>query len=582
MREPVIDKVQMEAWLNTQPREVAAVIAARAALRALPLVMLGQAEPVASEVELLALRFFRSAAAILVNYDFGTLVSPKVTFEVKNLESTWWRRGPRIDVIQSFRSLSGISVGRLHKIAAERSLDFSIDAYSWVQDLIRSIDTGEVVGAASGETIAHIAMARDQDFFSVNSGHVNASRNVHGEPLWQIGEMPSDVQNLWLGLRDNLLGSNHDWEVWTDWYEARLEGRPANEPLEIARVTLPEDLWEQGPAAVNARIKELIAEHSAPREQLDLDQRPAPYTFGWQNDRIEAEPMREAPVDPEIAEDILDELREKASAALSGLKGNHADPRLIASVSSFLDCIQGRAAEIREGRLLMRFRALEADAAAFADPASDRERSTRALVADLAASAEDLISLYPKLRAMEANRLAMRFKVDERNYEAFRKAVDELTAIAEASPFVGASAVEALKDGSAEQQHLTTIIEGAGGERAQAEAIEKRSMIAGLQALDVRNFVSPVWKRCGEELNDIGAETWKRFRADLPKTLSGLLNSGVKVAVIGLVVGIGPKVVALGLLIKGFDRLGRWAQEVKDALDDKEDTSADGDDLINT
>jgi hypothetical protein len=30
----------------------------------------------------------------------------------------------------------------------------------------------------------------------------------------------------WSTLKDHLLAADEGWEVWTDWYEARLHGRP--------------------------------------------------------------------------------------------------------------------------------------------------------------------------------------------------------------------------------------------------------------------------------------------------------------------------------------------------------------------
>jgi hypothetical protein len=69
--------------------------------------------------------------------------------------------------------------------------------------------------------------------------------------------MPDWARDLWWRLKDSLLALDEDWDVWTRWYEARLEGRPSpgGEELDIFRVTLPEDLWKQGPKAVNAAIK---------------------------------------------------------------------------------------------------------------------------------------------------------------------------------------------------------------------------------------------------------------------------------------------------------------------------------------
>ncbi len=59
--------------------------------------------------------------------------------------------------------------------------------------------------------------------------------------------------------------SDADWEAWIDWYEDRLAGRSSfSEAFDIAVATLPNSLWEQGPRVVNARIKELTAEHTPP------------------------------------------------------------------------------------------------------------------------------------------------------------------------------------------------------------------------------------------------------------------------------------------------------------------------------
>lgn len=47
---------------------------------------------------------------------------------------------------------------------------------------------------------------------------------------------------------------------------------------------IPEDIWKQGPAAVNAEIKRLIAQHQS------LQQRPAAFQFRVIDDQIDALP----------------------------------------------------------------------------------------------------------------------------------------------------------------------------------------------------------------------------------------------------------------------------------------------------
>jgi hypothetical protein len=85
-----------------------------------------------------------------------------------------------------------------------------------------------------------------------------------GMPLWPNG-MPDWATDARRTLRSALLAAGDDWEVWTDWYEARLAGdagHPPNQALEIARATIPEGIWKQGPAVANGEIKLLMKEHA--------------------------------------------------------------------------------------------------------------------------------------------------------------------------------------------------------------------------------------------------------------------------------------------------------------------------------
>ena len=69
------------------------------------------------------------------------------------------------------------------------------------------------------------------------------------------------TEQAWRSLKEALLSANEGWEVWTDWYEARLAGDAAHPPieaLEIARATIADEIWKQGPSVVNAEIKRLI------------------------------------------------------------------------------------------------------------------------------------------------------------------------------------------------------------------------------------------------------------------------------------------------------------------------------------
>ena len=67
-------------------------------------------------------------------------------------------------------------------------------------------------------------------------------------------------------MKDGLLASDPNWQVWTDWYDAWLAGAPVypgldaatQEDLEVAICLIPDADWQRGPAHVNAMIKAMI------------------------------------------------------------------------------------------------------------------------------------------------------------------------------------------------------------------------------------------------------------------------------------------------------------------------------------
>lgn len=79
--------------------------------------------------------------------------------------------------------------------------------------------------------------------------------------LWP-GVTPEVVEQSWLLVRDHLLTADEGWEVWTTWYDDRLNGAPVDVALETRRVIEP-TRWDDGPAAVNDEIAEIIADHKA-------------------------------------------------------------------------------------------------------------------------------------------------------------------------------------------------------------------------------------------------------------------------------------------------------------------------------
>lgn len=94
-------------------------------------------------------------------------------------------------------------------------------------------------------------------------------RDVLARKLWPRAK-PRRVAQLWKDMKRDLLAANGDWEVWTQWYEARLRGRASSEVLDLARLIIKNDIWQQGQALVNDEIKELIGRQGPRRRRGKL------------------------------------------------------------------------------------------------------------------------------------------------------------------------------------------------------------------------------------------------------------------------------------------------------------------------
>jgi hypothetical protein len=82
------------------------------------------------------------------------------------------------------------------------------------------------------------------------------------QPLWNQGEL-AWTRNAWSWLKDELLSKDRRWQVWVNWYEARLRGRQPNEALELAWANIAPEVWRLHPQLVNSELERLIEMYSA-------------------------------------------------------------------------------------------------------------------------------------------------------------------------------------------------------------------------------------------------------------------------------------------------------------------------------
>ena len=114
------------------------------------------------------------------------------------------------------------------------------------------------------EVAAHItglweAMELDAEILEAGRGEkadpVDLVADLSERALW-LGGIPVWASRQWADFKDRL-PDDEGWQVWVDWYEARLTGRESIETLEFKRVMIAEEDWEKGPAHANDIIKRL-------------------------------------------------------------------------------------------------------------------------------------------------------------------------------------------------------------------------------------------------------------------------------------------------------------------------------------
>jgi hypothetical protein len=313
----ISDEARMGHWFATHPREVSVTLAARAALRALPL-----------------------AAK---SWNRGELVLPGMLPVFRAAAAAW-----TVAMYPTHRSVA---------VAAARAAGFSSvdDAPDAIQVVVYAAAAAATTTpaaqansavfaarAASASARSNAALADPilADIMGIEGGgsedRVMMAVDLADEHLWPYG-LPSWVESDWAELRGRLSAAGDHWHVWIDWYEGRLYGRPSlGVAFDIAVAMLADKLWQQGPEAVNPVIRLLIEAHThLPPEESLPEQRSRAAVFVRDSTGVigiaPAAPQDRLSDTAEVR-DFYVEVRQKAAAlALDGpnLLGSRLHAKLI-------------------------------------------------------------------------------------------------------------------------------------------------------------------------------------------------------------------------------------------------------------
>jgi hypothetical protein len=234
----------LKAWLRKQQSEVAIAFAARAALRVLPIVQRAQ-KGLRGKHEFLAdivLPVFRATGAAWAVAKYPA-------------QATEFSAAARAAGIAARAT-------RDAAFAAQATADAAIAARAAANAALAARPTADATVFAAQATADAVPAAPTTLWSAVSFDAMfveeGATASVIAETLLWPQIESDQLQSLWQELKAALHAAGQDWQVWTTWYEDRLQGRVRDEARELAHVRIEAALWDQGPAAVNAEIKRRI------------------------------------------------------------------------------------------------------------------------------------------------------------------------------------------------------------------------------------------------------------------------------------------------------------------------------------
>lgn len=243
-------------WLEGKPNHVAVVLAARAAIRVIPLLTTAfslnrRAENDAQSDAVL--KVFRCAAAA-----WAVAAYP----------------GRAID-LRSAAAIAGSSIDDRIASKAEAAAAWASAAADAPADDVGRFSSHAVAYAVAAAT--DVSRQALDDILNSCAADADLLEQGFSAPTLALSSTlwPSDPDwafDRWAHLESALLGAQEDWEVWTDWYEARLKAGGADQDIEVRRVTIPNKTWNLGPKVVNGQIRRWFEErgiwrHATPNER---------------------------------------------------------------------------------------------------------------------------------------------------------------------------------------------------------------------------------------------------------------------------------------------------------------------------
>lgn len=495
---------EIAEWLEGKPREWSFALAAQAALRLLPLV--SRALPSRNADGERLQRFLQLISAVFQCTAIGRVAT---------------KYPPRrIDAASAaFAAFSAASAAKAYARPDDTddafALTFAATLAAFAANAVNAANAFAHVDdfADAGDASAWEALTADARFLAAGG----APSALAVEPLWRE-HTPQRIEAAWAQLRRALPEGEH-WEVWINWYEAQRIKSRWNEKKEFIYASVPLEVWEQGHVAANTWIFEELQKlkrkkprrEDRGRDDHDLiEQSPAPTSFRIVGDKIDAAQETADSIDETIASAFYDEAKRKARELRERLERAQADKRLQTNLALLEARLGGSLADVNVGHLLPSLYSLERDFNVYNSEDGRKEHSLELIAAlgDAAGAVRDFVSLFPKVRLIEAEALALRIVQRPETQDEIAEQGRRAIAAASESPHVTPAAASAVQD----TEKSVTI----------ARDADERARQLSYLVLDLRNFTRAGLALVLKEAGGLAGDCWLDIRKKVPPVVGTL------------------------------------------------------------
>ncbi|MFV1877053.1 hypothetical protein [Nioella sp.] len=220
------DEESLKAWLEDKPRELAVLLAHRAAARVMPIYWSWVADP-SNEGEL--------------------------------TDIIAWRILPTTRAFAMFAILDVATTVDTSELRPQYPVSRAITAAA-IAALAATTIANATIAATAVATAAAVVPAPDfwdevrRDATNYLDTNIRAPLS-----LWHNG-IPPEITGAWeaAALSRLIEAGDTGWQFWIEWYEAQLSGADQNWEMLKEIVLIPDEDWKQGAAHVNSLIAETV------------------------------------------------------------------------------------------------------------------------------------------------------------------------------------------------------------------------------------------------------------------------------------------------------------------------------------